>query len=280
MATYYEMILARVSQARSTAQETATGIKEHVSAHASAALSAVRDAKATSVAHALALRDFAVNTLNSVQEKGLRIWCTEAAWALRVAAGAQARLLDATARQALADASAKTRQGADMARVKACHVSKATREIVSQKSFQATAGSAVGGAVALGTGGGATGLAAGGAVGALAGLPLALFTFGLSVPVGAAIGGGAGLVAGAAAGATAGAVGGGAAGYGAFAKRAEIAGAARYVASKAGDGANRVKDAAQQSVEFTKGKASDAVSVARARFGRKGMAEKVEVMSN
>jgi len=84
----------------------------------------------------------------------------------------------------------------------------------------------------------------------------------------------------AAAGATAGAVGGGAAGYGAFSKRAEIAGAAKYVASKAGEGASRVKDAASSSLEFTKGKASDAVSVARARFGRKGMAEKVEVMSN
>ena len=46
-----------------------------------------------------------------------------------------------------------------------------------------------GGAAALGATGGATGLAAGSAVGAALGLVPAIFTFGLSIPVGAAIGG-------------------------------------------------------------------------------------------
>ncbi|CAE7650892.1 unnamed protein product, partial [Symbiodinium pilosum] len=63
---------------------------------------------------------------------------------------------------------------------------------------------------------------AGSLVGGAIGILPALFTFGLSIPVGAAIGGGAGLAVGAAAGATAGAVSGGAAGYGAYAKRGQI----------------------------------------------------------
>lgn len=54
---------------------------------------------------------------------------------------------------------------------------------------QATCAGVAGGAAALGATGGATGLAAGSAVGAALGLVPAIFTFGLSIPVGAAIGG-------------------------------------------------------------------------------------------
>merc|ERR1712242_533395 len=75
-----------------------------------------------------------------------------------------------------------------------------------------------------------------GTAGALAGLPLALFTFGLSVPVGAVFGGGAGLAVGAATGASIGTVGGGVAGFGAYSKRDDIRKAASLVASRVGDG--------------------------------------------
>jgi len=298
MATYYETVAARVSQAKGVAQQTATtyletasarfsqaksaaqervsGVTGSVSARVAATVTAAQEAKAATLARAFALRDLATCTVSSMRQKGIKAWSAEAAWAIRVAAGAQARLLNATARQALADAGAKTREGAELARCRAVKLSKATSDLVSQKSFQATAGSAVGGAVALGTGGGATGLAAGGTLGALAGLPFAFFTFGLSVPVGAAIGGGTGLVAGAAAGATAGAVGGGAAGYGAYAKKDEIAGAARYVAAKAGEGTSQIRQAACQAVDRTK----DAASAVRSRVSGKGLAEKVEVRAN
>lgn len=91
---------------------------------------------------------------------------------------------------------------------------RATTAMLLQNSkFRVTAVSAAGGAVTVGTGGAAVGCATGGAIGAAVGLVPALFTFGLSIPVGAAIGGGAGLCVGATAGGTVGAVGGGAAGY-------------------------------------------------------------------
>jgi len=68
---------------------------------------------------------------------------------------------------------------------------------------------ATAGAVSGGTAGAAGGALTGGTLGALIGLVPALFTFGLSIPVFAVVGGGTGLVAGGAAGT----VGGGAAGH-------------------------------------------------------------------
>eukprot|EP00928_Gymnodinium_smaydae_P005000 TRINITY_DN1171_c0_g2_i1.p1 TRINITY_DN1171_c0_g2~~TRINITY_DN1171_c0_g2_i1.p1 ORF type:complete len:600 (-),score=108.61 TRINITY_DN1171_c0_g2_i1:336-2135(-) len=76
------------------------------------------------------------------------------------------------------------------------------------------ASSAAGGAVIVGTGGAATGLVVGSVSGAVCALPLALFTFGLSIPVGAMVGGGTGAAVGATAGGAAGAVGGSAVGLG------------------------------------------------------------------
>merc|ERR1719491_1945966 len=247
------------------------------------------------LARVCTVRDLAVSTANGMRQQGLRVWTVEMAQAIQVAAIAQARLLDLTVRRSLADAADQTRKGAELARRKASQVSTASREVVAQKSFQATAGSAVGGAIAMGTGGGATGLAAGGAVGALAGIPFDLFTFGLSVPIGAAIGGSAGLVAGATAGATAGAVGGGAAGYGVYAKKDAIAGAARSVACKAGETASRVRETAGETAGYVRDTAGATASrvgqtlestkrtasVLRARVtGGAGKAERVEIRAN
>merc|ERR1712217_236784 len=67
------------------------------------------------------------------------------------------------------------------------------------------------------------GLATGAVAGGVVGILPALFTFGLSIPVFAVIGGSAGLCVGTAVGGTTGAVGGGAVGYGVYTKRAEIA---------------------------------------------------------
>jgi hypothetical protein len=88
--------------------------------------------------------------------------------------------------------------------------------------FKASSGSAFVGAAACGASGGATGFVTGGAVGAALGLVPAVFTFGLSIPIGAAIGSGTGLCVGAVTGGTVGFVGGGAAGYGARKHKAEI----------------------------------------------------------
>merc|ERR1712083_779810 len=82
-----------------------------------------------------------------------------------------------------------------------------------------TAASAAVGGVTAGVTGGTVGLTVGGVAGAIVGVVPAIFTFGLSIPCFAMIGGGVGLCAGTAVGGTAGAVGGGATGYTVYAKR-------------------------------------------------------------
>jgi len=106
------------------------------------------------------------------------------------------------------------------------------RDAVTPK-VQVTAASAASGAVALGIGAGSAGLVAGGAVGAAIGVVPAVFTFGLSIPIGAVMGGGAGLCVGTAAGGTAGFISGGAVGYGAFSNRQGIEKLVRNTVSKA-----------------------------------------------
>merc|ERR1719231_1708571 len=72
------------------------------------------------------------------------------------------------------------------------------------KENKLTAGSTV----VLGTAGGAAGTVTGGVAGAAVGMPAALFTFGLSVPVCAAVGSGVGLCTGVVVGGSAGAAAG------------------------------------------------------------------------
>eukprot|EP00928_Gymnodinium_smaydae_P028593 TRINITY_DN2176_c0_g1_i1.p1 TRINITY_DN2176_c0_g1~~TRINITY_DN2176_c0_g1_i1.p1 ORF type:complete len:362 (-),score=66.61 TRINITY_DN2176_c0_g1_i1:174-1259(-) len=129
--------------------------------------------------------------------------------------------------------------------------------VINDGKFHATAVGAAGGAAALGASGAATGLAAGGVVGAVVGLVPAVFTFGLSVPIGAAIGGGAGLVTGAAVGTAAGAVGGGATGYGVYTERDQIKKGTQQTLQRVSSGAKFVKASASASAEFAKEKASE-----------------------
>jgi hypothetical protein len=103
------------------------------------------------------------------------------------------------------------------------------------------AASAASGAVALGVGGGAVGLGAGAGVGALVGVVPAVFTFGLSIPVGAFIGGGAGLCAGTAVGSGCGLVGGGVAGRYGYSHREQIKGAFGYGVEQVGSCANGLR---------------------------------------
>merc|ERR1712051_651333 len=95
------------------------------------------------------------------------------------------------------------------------------------------AASAIGGAAVLGTGGAATGLLAGGIAGAAVGVLPAIFTFGLSIPVCAVLGGGCGLVTGATVGGATGGFVGGATGYVGYTKRDTIR-----------NGVGRMKDSA------------------------------------
>jgi len=140
------------------------------------------------------------------------------------------------------------------ARLKVLENTKAAREAVAEKKqmVMVTVAAAAGGAVSLGASGGVVGLAGGGAVGAALGIVPAIFTLGLSIPVGAAIGAGIGLVVGTAAGGTLGLVGGGATGYGAYTKRKEICTGAEEAWSKAMDCGEYIQAKATISKEFVK----------------------------
>merc|ERR1711870_166818 len=118
---------------------------------------------------------------------------------------------------------------------RAVAVADGVKNAVNDRGVQATAAGSVSGSAALAASGGATGLATGTMVGAACGLIPAVFTFGLSIPIGAAIGGSTGLVAGSVAGGAVGLVGGGVAGRTAHKHREHIGDGVAAAANKAGD---------------------------------------------
>ncbi|CAJ1444148.1 unnamed protein product [Effrenium voratum] len=136
------------------------------------------------------------------------------------------------------------------------------KSLTGDKQLQAGVVGAGTGAVVLGTGGAISGLASGGLVGAAVGVVPAIFTFGLSIPFCAAIGGGAGLAVGAAGGATAGAVAGGATGYGAYGRRHQIREKASRTYEQVSTGADFVKTRANAATAFL----SERATLARARI--------------
>merc|ERR1719512_494222 len=104
----------------------------------------------------------------------------------------------------------------------AAHAKAFVKSMASDRRVQVTAASAVGGGAVVGAGGAGAGLLTGGALGVAVGTLPALFTFGLSIPLGAVIGAGCGAAAGGAVCGTAGLTGAGAIGFGAYTNRAEI----------------------------------------------------------
>lgn len=83
----------------------------------------------------------------------------------------------------------------------------------SRPDVKASAACAAGGAAVLGASGGLMGLTTGAGFGAAVGIIPAIFTFGLSIPIGAMIGGGTGLCVGTTVGGGVGFIGGGAVGF-------------------------------------------------------------------
>jgi len=242
VAAFLNQVKDRVSVATQTACNKVAAVVDTAQA-----------ARVAALQRALSLRDFALATYTDAKRKGIRTWSLEISRLAGEVTSVKIGELRDASKEALA----------------------ATKHFASKKSVQTTAASAVGGAMTMGAGGAVTGAAAGSMVGATMGLPLALFTFGLSIPFGAALGGGAGLVVGATTGASAGAVGAGAAGYGAYQHRGEIRSAANKVTTKASSGVEFVKGRASSSAEFVKGTAQksahwtkDVASATRARVMR------------
>jgi hypothetical protein len=107
--------------------------------------------------------------------------------------------------------------------------------------FQTVSISTGSGAIVFSSVGGAFGTAAGVVVGTTAGALPALFTFGLSLPVGAVTGGGVGLCAGTIVGGSTGALCGSAAGHGAYTYRVEIKDGLMYVRAQAVKSVDKAK---------------------------------------
>jgi len=120
--------------------------------------------------------------------------------------------------------------------------------LVRNPRFQSYTIATAGGAITFGSAGGAFGLASGIVVGSAAGVVPALFTFGLSIPAGAVIGGIGGLCTGTLIGSTAGGIG----GFTTYKYRVEIK-----------DGLMVVKVKAQDSVTTTKEKTAMVLNSAR-----------------
>jgi len=163
-------------------------------------------------------------------------------------------------------AKANAHTAAVIAQERACELTATAKDKVTDPKVQVTVAAAAGGAVNLGAGGGAAGLAGGGAIGAACGVVPAIFTFGLSIPIGAAIGAGTGLVVGTVVGGTAGLVGGGATGYGAYTKRKEIRSGAEGALSKAMDCSEYIQAKATSSKEFVKQTAVASAHTVRSRL--------------
>lgn len=132
--------------------------------------------------------------------------------------------------------------------------------IVRSPQFQTGTLVIAGSTVTVGAAGGAFGMAVGTVAGSAVGVLPALFTFGLSIPVGAVMGGAAGLCGGAAAGGSTGAL----AGAGAFRYRVEIKDALIFIQKTAVEKAELGKANTITLVESTKAKAFQAVDAAKA----------------
>merc|ERR1712083_860634 len=102
-------------------------------------------------------------------------------------------------------------------------------------------------------------MGAGGAIGAGVGLPAALFTLGLSIPVCATVGAVVGGGTGATVGGTTGLVTGGTAGYQAYAHKKEIKDGAVAVINKAGELKDYGKATVSASAKFITTKVSRAL---------------------
>lgn len=137
-------------------------------------------------------------------------------------------------------------------RTRAGEMADKMKATAKDSKVQATAAGAASGAALFGAGGASAGLVAGTAAGAGLGLLPALFTFGLSIPAGAFLGGGAGLFFGMAMGSTAGALGGAAAGNKVYSKRNEIRKGAQSTLSKVSSGTDLIKDKAVATAGYVK----------------------------
>jgi hypothetical protein len=139
----------------------------------------------------------------------------------------------------------------------ACSATQLAKSTVKDRGAQVTAASALGGAAAMGASGGFAGLTTGTVIGAACGVVPALFTFGLSIPIGAVVGGTTGLCAGTVAGGSVGLVGGGAAGRSVHKNQDKIRDGMTATVSKASGCKDYMTEKTKGYKDFVIGKSAD-----------------------
>jgi len=152
--------------------------------------------------------------------------------------------------QSLEKAKVKAKANLQMAVKKLKYYQGRTLVLAKNPQFRTVTISTASGAVVFGSVGGAFGTASGIVLGTAAGAIPALFTFGLSLPLGAVVGGSAGFFVGSATGAGAGAVVGGSVGVGGWRYRVQIKDGLVVVQKKALAARGRTRVAAGHAVEI------------------------------
>lgn len=262
------VVRVRVHSVIVQGKQRASKLAEPIVSRALRAVHTAQSAKQFVFDLAASVKSRACLQYQELKSSGLRVYSVEKArlmgnMAKKTAAESRSKVTaaydDAVATgSTLIDSSCKqARSATSKARLKTAELSTKTLEVVKDRNFQATAAGAAGGAAALGASGGVAGLTAGSVMGAAVGVVPALFTFGLSIPICAALGGGAGLVVGTAVGGAAGALGGGAAGYGLHAKSGDLREGAQKTAAKMSSSASFVKGKVYASANFVGERASE-----------------------
>lgn len=164
--------------------------------------------------------------------------------------------------EAVSSAKVRSRGVIDSAMVRTMDIYGSSKAVATDKRTQLAAAGAFVGVSA----GGAAGLSAGTTVGAACGLPFAVFTFGLSVPIGATIGGGAGACVGAATGGAVGLIGGGIAGHSSH-QRAEIKQSILHAFGRVSDSKDYMREKAASSVAFVKARLAGSTGGTESKSG-------------
>jgi len=262
--TIFDEVRARASKIGSSVKQRTLGyipaaVKTNISSCHSYILAKISNAHATSKNLMESARSKMVTNATFAQRKALQLKESCHSKAVKLGSDAKVFVVDHTPTPVKSVATSTYTSVS----TKASEVNAAVKDVAADPKARAAAAGAAGGAVALGSTGGAVGMVSGSIVGAAAGIVPAIFTFGLSIPIGAMIGGGAGLCVGTAVGGTTGLVAGGAAGY----KKDAIKSGSKKVLSQAGDCAQYAKDTAGASRQLVLKHAQSSATYVRARVG-------------
>lgn len=195
------------------------------------------------------LRDAVLSTISNTRTRAQETIAYLKVSAIDSFDGSCAQVVDIASR--VAETASTVKQASKQ---KAIQIGSSLPGLPQDHSSHAILAAATGGAIAVGASAGSAGAVAGGTLGAAFGTVPALFTFGMSIPLGAAVGSSIGLCAGVVTGGTVGFWGGGGAGAGciALSKQQHIGACISCARETANSVAGVVRDRANLSASFVR----------------------------